>query len=62
MKDEKDSSSSEPKEEEKEKVYNVESIYDTYFENLNSVKLYFNKFGNLASGEDESIKEKSQEF
>lgn len=62
MKDEKDSSSSEPKEEVKEKVYNVESIYDTYFENLNSVKLYFNKFGNLASGEDESIKEKSQEF
>ncbi len=51
-----------PTEEEKEKVYNVESIYDKYFENINSVKLYFNKFGNLASGEDESIKEKSKEF
>lgn len=46
----------------KEKVYNVQSIYNSFFENLNSVKLYFNKFGNLASGEDESIKEKSQEF
>ncbi|MGY6650108.1 hypothetical protein [Wenyingzhuangia sp. IMCC45574] len=54
MKEEKDS--------ENEKVYNVESIYNTFFENLNSVKLYFNKFGNLASGEDESIKEKSKEF
>lgn len=62
MKEEKDSKPSETKEERKEKVYNVESIYDTYFENLNSVKLYFNKFGNLASGEDESIKEKSKEF
>jgi hypothetical protein len=62
MKEEKDSKVSNPKEEKKEKVYNVESIYNTYFENLNSVKLYFNKFGNLASGEDESIKEKSKEF
>lgn len=62
MKEEKDSKVSKSKEEKKEKVYNVESIYDTYFENLNSVKLYFNKFGNLASGEDESIKEKSKEF
>ncbi len=62
MKEEKDSKVSTSKEEKKEKVYNVESIYDTYFENLNSVKLYFNKFGNLASGEDESIKEKSKEF
>lgn len=62
MKEEKDSKASTSKEEKKEKVYNVESIYNTYFENLNSVKLYFNKFGNLASGEDESIKEKSKEF
>lgn len=62
MKEEKDSKVSNSKEEKKEKVYNVESIYDTYFENLNSVKLYFYKFGNLASGEDESIKEKSKEF
>ncbi|WP_452231336.1 hypothetical protein [Lacinutrix sp. MEBiC02595] len=62
MKEEKDSNNSESKEEKKEKVYNVESIYDTYFQNLNSVKLYFNKFGNLASGEDETIKEKSKEF
>ncbi len=62
MKEEKDSKVSTSKEEKKEKVYNVESIYDTYFDNLNSVKLYFNKFGNLASGEDESIKEKSKEF
>ncbi|MDO6490630.1 MULTISPECIES: hypothetical protein [unclassified Cellulophaga] len=62
MKEEKDSKVSTSKEEKKEKVYNVESIYETYFENLNSVKLYFNKFGNLASGEDESIKEKSKEF
>lgn len=62
MKEEKDSKPSESKEEKKQKIYNVESIYDTYFENLNSVKIYFNKFGNLASGEDESIKEKSQEF
>lgn len=62
MKEEKDSKPSESKEEKKEKIYNVESIYDTYFENLNSVKLYFNKFGNLALGEDDTIKEKSQEF
>jgi hypothetical protein len=62
MKEQKDSKPSESKEEKKQKIYNVESIYDTYFENLNSVKIYFNKFGNLASGEDESIKEKSQEF
>ena len=62
MKEEKDSKVSTTKEEKKEKVYNVESIYNTYFENLKSVKLYFNKFGNLASGEDESIKEKSKEF
>jgi hypothetical protein len=62
MKEEKDSKVSTQKEEKKEKVYNVESIYETYFENLNSVKLYFNKFGNLASGEDDSIKEKSKEF
>lgn len=62
MKEEKDSKVSTAKEEKKEKVYNVESIYNTYFENLNSVKLYFNKFGNLASGEDASIKEKSKEF
>lgn len=62
MKEEKDSKASTSKEEKKERVYNVESIYNTYFENLNSVKLYFNKFGNLASGEDESIKEKSKEF
>lgn len=59
MKEEKDSNSSDS---EKEKIYNVESIYNTYFENLNSVKFYFDKFGNLASGEDESIKEKSKEF
>lgn len=62
MKEKKESKPSESKEEKKDKVYNVESIYETYFENLNSVKLYFNKFGNLASGEDESIKEKSKEF
>lgn len=61
MKEEKDSSTSVAKGEKKEKIYNVESIYNNYFENLNSVKLYFNKFGNLASGEDESIKEKSKE-
>ncbi|MCH4552155.1 hypothetical protein [Aestuariibaculum lutulentum] len=63
MKEKKDSNNSDSKKEsKKEKNYNVESIYTTYFENLNSVKLYFNKFGNLASGEDESIKEKSKEF
>jgi len=62
MKEEKDSNNTESEEEKKEKVYNVESIYGTYFQNLNSVKLYFNKFGNLASGEDETIKEKSKEF
>ncbi|WP_157454304.1 hypothetical protein [Crocinitomix catalasitica] len=56
MKEEKDSNSSDSKEEKKANIYNVESIYDTYFENLNSVKLYFHKFGNLASGEDASIK------
>lgn len=62
MKEKKDSKTTTQNEGKKEKVYNVESIYDAYFENLNSVKLYFNKFGNLASGEDESIKEKSKEF
>lgn len=45
-----------------EKIYNVQSIYNTYFDNLNSVQIYFNKFGTLATGEDDSIKEKSQEF
>jgi len=50
------------KEKKEEKIYNVQSIYNTYFDNLNSVKIYFNKFGTLATGEDDSIKEKSQEF
>lgn len=33
----------------------VESIYNNYIDNLNSVNLYFNKFGILASSEDKNI-------
>lgn len=62
MKEEKDSNLVNKKENIEENVYNVETIYNSYFENLKSVQLYFNKFGNLATGEDESIKEKTQEF
>lgn len=40
----------------------VNSIYSSYSENLNSVKLYFSKFGNLALGEDDNIKENSEAF
>ena len=43
-------------------IENVQAIFSSYNENLNSVKLYFSKFGNLASGEDESIKENSDAF
>ena len=53
----------EPAEKEiQEKIFNVESIYHQYLENLTSVNLYFNKFGNLASGEDQSIKKQSKEY
>lgn len=52
----------ETQEELKEKIYNVETIYHNFLENLNSVNWYFNKFGTLATGEDESIKEKSEEY
>ena len=37
----------------------VESIYNNYINNLNSVNLYFNKFGKLASSEDENIADSS---
>lgn len=43
-------------------IENVQSIFRSYNENLNSVKLYFSKFGNLASGEDDNIKENSEAF
>lgn len=45
-----------------EKIENVQSIFNSFNENLNSVKVYFSKFGNLASGEDENIKESSDTF
>lgn len=44
------------------KTYNVETIYNSFFENLNSVKLYYNKFENLAIGEDEVIKVQSEKY
>jgi hypothetical protein len=44
------------------RIENVQSIFKSYLENLNSVKLYFSKFGTLASGEDESIKESFNAF
>ncbi|AEE19619.1 hypothetical protein [Dokdonia sp. 4H-3-7-5] len=43
-------------------VENVQSIFFSYNENLNSVKLYFSKFGNLATGEDDNIKESFESF
>jgi hypothetical protein len=44
------------------KIENVQSIFHSFNENLSSVKIYFSKFGNLASGEDENIKESSITF
>lgn len=37
------------------KIINVESIYKSFQVNMESVHFYFTKFGNLASGEDETI-------
>lgn len=37
----------------------VEKIYNNYINNLNSVNLYFNKFGKLATTEDETITDTS---
>ncbi|MFK7031816.1 hypothetical protein [Flavobacterium oreochromis] len=34
----------------------IEDLYNTYFENINSVQSYFNKFGSLANDEDNTIK------
>ncbi|MFC4687225.1 hypothetical protein ACFO4P_09815 [Epilithonimonas pallida] len=43
-------------------IESVESIYNTYISNLNSVNLYFNKFGKLATNEDENISDTSSKF
>ncbi|WP_250252989.1 hypothetical protein [Chryseobacterium sp. Marseille-Q3244] len=40
-------------------IESVESIYNNYIDNLNSVSLYFNKFGKLATSEDENINDTS---
>jgi hypothetical protein len=52
----------EKNEEIEKNIENVESIFNSFNENLSSVKIYFSKFGNLASGEDENIKESSDTF
>uniref|UniRef100_UPI00404AE4B5 hypothetical protein n=1 Tax=Flavobacterium sp. TaxID=239 RepID=UPI00404AE4B5 len=33
----------------------IEDIYNTYFENLNSIQAYFNKFESVANKEDSDI-------
>ncbi|QIY92324.1 hypothetical protein [Chryseobacterium gallinarum] len=43
-------------------IESVESIYNTYISNLSSVNLYFNKFGKLATSEDENINETSSKL
>ena len=43
-------------------IESVESIYNTYINNLSSVNLYFNKFGKLATSEDENINETSSKL
>jgi protein subunit release factor A len=52
----------EKNEEIEKNIENVQSIFNSFNENLSSVKIYFSKFGNLASGEDENIKESSDTF
>jgi len=43
-------------------IESVESIFNNYISNLNSVNLYFNKFGKLATNEDESINDTSNKL
>jgi hypothetical protein len=44
------------------KVLQVEKIYKSFRRNLDGVNLYFKKFGTLAVGEDETIKDNSKQF
>ena len=41
---------------------NVQFIYKSFIDNIESVNLYFKKFGTLAIGEDETIINKNNEF
>ena len=50
-----------PEKSEKEKI-DVEFIYKSFIENIESVHLYFKKFGSLAVGEDESIINEKEKF
>lgn len=46
----------------KEKKINVHYIFKSFHENMDSVNLYFKKFGDLAIGEDDTIKGQSKQF
>ncbi len=50
-----------PKKNKKEKI-NVEFIYKSFVDNIESVHLYFKKFGSLAIGEDETIISEKEKF
>lgn len=50
-----------PKEKEEVEI-NVKFIYKSFINNIESVNLYFKKFGTLAIGEDETIINKNNEF
>jgi hypothetical protein len=50
-----------PEKVEKDKI-NVEFIYKSFIDNIESVSLYFEKFGSLAIGEDETIIVEKEKF
>lgn len=50
-----------PEKVEKDKI-NVEFIYKSFVDNIESVHLYFQKFGSLAIGEDETIINEKEKF
>jgi len=43
-------------------IESIESIFNSYISNLSSVNLYFNKFGKLATNEDDNISDTSSKL